>query len=72
MLASCGGGKSKNTRGERARACWIAHVEKGAAACLFGAEKQKIQSEERSLPTERENEGELLLPRGLLSTTERE
>jgi len=26
---------------ERARACWIAHVEKGAAACLFGAEKQK-------------------------------
>ena len=41
MLAFCGGGKNKNTRGGGARACWIAHVEKGAAACLFGAEKQK-------------------------------
>jgi len=44
VLAFCGGGKSKNTRRgerERARVCWIAHVEKGAAACLFGAEKQK-------------------------------
>jgi len=44
VLAFCGGGKSKKKRRgerERARACWIAHVEKGAAACLFGAEKQK-------------------------------
>ena len=73
VLAFCGGGKSKNTRGEgRARACWIAHVEKGAAACLFGAEKQKKIRVRREVCRQRENERELLLPRGLLSTTERE